>query len=104
VYGGSTKNASVPSAERWRISSRPSCWRKVILSRCSAIFSIRRFNVSGYQRDLTPLPFSPCLRRLALSAIMPARLTRFLTIVANARDRRELHRRDKTALAAFLDI
>src|SRR5437867_9018027 len=53
-----------------------------------SLYAPRR--VCAYQRDFTPLPFSPRFIRLAPGAIIPPRCTRFRTMVAKARSRSPL--------------
>ncbi len=62
----------------------PSPAMKLMVSLIFTIACILFLSVVGYQRDLSPFPFSPSLRIPAPGAKIPPRLTRFLIIVLNA--------------------
>src|SRR5438094_456946 len=80
------------------MNSIPSPQTKLIRSLISEIASMRLRRVCAYQRDFTPLPFSPRFIRLAPGAIIPPRCTRFRTMVAKARSRSPLGSAAKTDL------
>ncbi len=51
---------------------------------------MRFTKVTGYHRDINPLPFSPDLTKLAPGAMIPPRWVLFFTMVLNAISRTEL--------------
>lgn len=79
------KNAAWGSFANAWIASNPCPHRKSTARLHSATERIRRTRVSGYQRDSTPLPFSPAFIRLAPLARIPPRYVLFFRIVRNAR-------------------